>query len=141
MLGLWRYFMKIYFGSCLCKTVSFELEGEFNVFYLCHCSRCRKVTGSAHGANLFSKSAFKWTSGEDQVRTFRLPETRFARSFCQHCGSAVPTVGRSGGVVVPAGSLDCDVALRPNGHIFVGSKADWDLDLHLLPSFEELPTP
>ena len=44
-------------GSCLCGTVRFKVEGEFDSFYLCHCQHCQKDTGSAHAANLFSSSA------------------------------------------------------------------------------------
>ncbi|RPH66319.1 MAG: aldehyde-activating protein, partial [Hyphomicrobiales bacterium] len=44
-------------GSCLCGDVRFEIAGDFEKFYLCHCSRCRKDTGSAHGANLFASAA------------------------------------------------------------------------------------
>ena len=42
-----------YSGSCLCGEIRFEIEGEFELFYLCHCEYCRKDTGSAHAANLF----------------------------------------------------------------------------------------
>lgn len=44
-------------GSCLCGEVHYEIEGAFERFYLCHCTHCRKDTGSAHAANLFSSSA------------------------------------------------------------------------------------
>ncbi len=40
-------------GSCLCGAVRFRIEGEFERFYLCHCSHCRKDTGSAHAAGQF----------------------------------------------------------------------------------------
>ena len=40
-------------GTCLCGAVRFEISGSFERFYLCHCSRCRKGSGSAHAANLF----------------------------------------------------------------------------------------
>ncbi len=39
-----------YRGTCLCGSVTFELCGEFQSFYLCHCHRCQKDTGSAHAA-------------------------------------------------------------------------------------------
>ena len=29
-------------GSCLCKAVTYRVEGELTAFYLCHCSRCRR---------------------------------------------------------------------------------------------------
>lgn len=131
--------MKQYSGSCLCKKVTFEVIGEFNGFFLCHCSRCRKETGSAHAANLFSKTAeFQWIGGRESVRTFRLSNTRFARTFCESCGSALPTV-ESGRIVVPAGSLDCDVDVKPNAHIFMGSKSNWDDGFELVAKFEDLP--
>jgi hypothetical protein len=67
-------------GSCLCGKVRFEIEGEFQHFYLCHCDHCRKDTGSAHAANLFSSTAvLKWLMGEDKVRRFDLPDTRHSK--------------------------------------------------------------
>ncbi|HEV7286358.1 MAG TPA: GFA family protein, partial [Kaistia sp.] len=70
-------------GSCLCGRATYEIHGDFQSFFLCHCSRCRKDSGSAHGANLFSTEArLEWLSGQDRVKTFRLPETRHQRSFC-----------------------------------------------------------
>ena len=131
--------MKTYSGSCLCTAVTFEITGELSGFFLCHCSRCRKVTGSAHGANLFSQTAqLKWASGKDRVKTFRLPDTRFARSFCETCGSSLPTVG-DGRIVIPAGSLDVNVDIRPTAHIFTASKANWEHDFESVTRFEMLP--
>jgi hypothetical protein len=132
--------MKKYVGSCLCEKITFEITGEFNKFFFCHCSRCRKETGSAHGANLFSTTAkLNWLSGEDDVKTYRLPHTRFAKSFCTNCGSAVPTVGENNSIVVPAGSLDCAVELKPTGHIHMASKANWDQNLEQVAKFEIYP--
>jgi hypothetical protein len=44
-------------GSCLCGEVRYAISGSFDRFYLCHCAHCRKDTGSAHAANLFSATA------------------------------------------------------------------------------------
>ena len=67
----------LHLGSCLCGDVRFEVAGDFEKFYLCHCSRCRKDTGSAHGANLFASAArLKWLSGSDKVTTFLAPTSR-----------------------------------------------------------------
>ena len=49
--------MADYYGSCLCGNAKFEVQGKVDGFYLCHCRHCQKDTGSAHAANLFSKSA------------------------------------------------------------------------------------
>ncbi|WP_373356520.1 GFA family protein [Pseudoroseicyclus sp. CXY001] len=128
-------------GQCLCGAVTFRIEGAFESFFLCHCSRCRKDTGSAHAANLFSSSAvITWLSGGDRVRTYRLPETRHVSSFCTDCGSALPVAGPNGAVLkVPAGSLDSPVALRPNAHICLSSRANWDDDLASVEGLDGLP--
>ncbi|MCW8905927.1 MAG: GFA family protein [Sedimenticola sp.] len=130
-----------YKGSCLCGKVHFEIEGVFESFYLCHCRYCRKDTGSAHASNLFSSSArLHWLSGEEGVSTFALPSTQHARSFCSHCGSALPSVQVEGKLlVVPAGSLDDEVPLRPDAHLFNASRADWDSGLEKVPLFDRLP--
>jgi len=131
-----------YAGSCLCGQVHFEVVGEFERFYLCHCEYCRKDTGSAHAANLFSSSAtLRWVSGEDKVRQFNLPGTRHGKSFCGTCGSALPGMQMNGQLLkVPAGSLDTDVLLRPNAHIFVSSRARWDDALEEVPEADRLPS-
>jgi hypothetical protein len=131
-----------YSGSCLCGAVRFEVTGEFERFYLCHCEYCRKDTGSAHAANLFSSQAkLQWLCGEDKVRVFNLPSTRHTRCFCAVCGSALPGVQMDGRlVVVPAGSLDGDVSLKPDAHIFVSSRASWDEGLDGIPRLDRLPS-
>lgn len=131
-----------HFGSCLCGQVRFEIEGDFESFFLCHCNYCRKDTGSAHAANLFSSTAsLKWLSGRDQIREFNVPATRHAKSFCSTCGAAVPSQHAGGALLaVPAGSLDSEVRIRPNAHIFAASRASWDDDLQTLPSFDKFPS-
>ncbi|MEB8434312.1 GFA family protein [Cocleimonas sp. KMM 6892] len=132
--------MTEYFGSCLCGTVSFEVKGNFDSFYLCHCQHCQKDTGSAHAANLFSQSAkLVWQSGTDAVTSFTLPGTRHNKSFCRLCGSALPSTQTSDLLVVPAGCLDTKISMSPTAHIFLSSKAVWDEDLEEVPKFERLP--
>lgn len=128
-------------GSCLCGAISFEIFGHFESFYLCHCEHCRKDTGSAHSANLFSGTArLDWISGEEHVRTFNLPATRHTRSFCETCGSAVPSLQKAGRLlVVPAGCLETDLDIKPTAHIFHSSKANWDTGFGDIAIFEKFP--
>lgn len=130
-----------YKGSCLCGEVTFEIEGEFENFFLCHCERCRKDTGSAHAANLFSSSAeLRWLSGDDKVKTFNYRSEGHIKSFCSNCGSALPNIQLPGNLlVVPAGCIDSDINMKPQGHIFCENKANWDNDLACLPKFDALP--
>jgi len=129
-------------GSCLCGAVHFEVTGDFERFYLCHCQYCRKDTGSAHAANLFSSTAkLQWLSGEDAIRVFNLPSTRHTKSFCSTCGSALPNLQMNGELlVVPAGSLDTQVTIKPNAHLFFASKATWDDALENVAVMKGLPT-
>ncbi len=128
-------------GSCQCGAVKFHISGPFESFFLCHCSRCRKDTGSAHAANLFSTVAkIIWLSGEDRIKTYRVPESRHEKSFCSECGSAVPGIQMDGALlVVPAGSLDTPVDIRPNAHICLSSRANWDDGLDEVTRLEGLP--
>ncbi|WP_444910398.1 GFA family protein [Microbulbifer sp. TRSA005] len=128
-------------GSCLCNEVQFTVEGAFESFFLCHCDHCRKDTGSAHAASLFSTSAkLHWNHGEELIKVFKLPSTRHVKSFCGQCGSALPFADKEAELLaVPAGSLNSPITIRPNAHIFMASKADWDKDLGKVPELDGFP--
>ncbi|WP_315981351.1 GFA family protein [Aliamphritea spongicola] len=67
------------------------MDGNLGIFQYCHCSRCRKFTGSAHAANILVKpEQFSWLSGSQQIGTFMPEETKhFTTAFCKnvalHC--------------------------------------------------------
>lgn len=128
-------------GQCLCGAVKFRISGEFESFFLCHCARCRKDSGSAHSANLFSSTAkITWLSGRENIKEFRLAGSRHVKCFCTECGSALPFSQSNDGVlVVPAGALDSRIGIRPNAHICFSSRASWDNDLASLQRIDGLP--
>lgn len=128
-------------GSCLCGEVKFEIVGNFEAFYLCHCKYCQKDTGSAHAANLFSsKAKISWVNGTDNVNTYVLPKTRHAKSYCRICGSALPNLQSNGTLlVVPAGSLDTRLEMKPSAHLYCSSRAFWDSKLEEIKKFDQLP--
>jgi hypothetical protein len=115
-------------GSCLCGAVAYEVDEPFQHFLYCHCSRCRKATGTAHAANAVAPPhAFRWTKGETELVRYDLPIANgFATTSCKHCGSPMPHLTRSGRrFIVPAGSLDDEPSTRPSAHAFWGSRAKW----------------
>lgn len=127
-------------GSCLCGAVKFALRPPFPAFRYCHCSRCRKASGSAHAANLFvPRAQFAWLQGESVIKRFDLPGAqRFSVWFCTECGCRVPHEVRTRtDVLVPAGLLDADPGSRPQNSIFWDSKAPWYVEPRQLPLFSE----
>jgi hypothetical protein len=128
-------------GSCLCGRVRYTVSGEAQRFYHCHCSRCRKASGTGHATNLFVQGSLTWNSGEELIRTFKLPEAeRFTNSFCEVCGSRMPRfIEKLGMVFIPAGSLEDEPDMRPQARIFLDSRAKWSCDESALPGFEQYP--
>ena len=127
-------------GSCLCGSVKFEATAPFAAFRYCHCSRCRKASGSAHAANLFvPETQFKWTAGEALLKRFPHPQSeRFAVWFCTNCGTRMPhKVNTTDNMLIPAGVLDADPEMRPTNSIFWKSKSAWYVSPHELPKLDE----
>jgi hypothetical protein len=114
-------------GSCLCEGVRFEISRELGPVRYCHCSRCRRTTGSAFSANSRIPSrCFELVQGDSSVREFEQPPG-VVRAFCSHCGS--PLYARldsePDALRVRLGTLREDPGLRPVAHGWVGSKAPW----------------
>ncbi|MFI5393944.1 MAG: GFA family protein [Candidatus Binatia bacterium] len=129
-------------GSCLCGGVTYVLEGKLLRCANCHCSRCRKAYSAAHASDLVAVSeALRFTRGEEMRITYKVPETKyFTHVFCRACGSSTPRVdGGRGIAIVPMGTLDDDPGIRPQYHIFVGSKAPWYTIADGLPQYAEYP--
>lgn len=129
-------------GSCLCGTVSYQFVGPVKVFQYCHCSRCRKFTGSAHASSIIiDPDQFQWLSGEQDVGRYEVPEaSHYATSFCKHCGSSLPWLTKSGkAVIVPAGTLDHDPGVRPIHNVYFADRAPWYEEVGDLTKYDELP--
>ncbi len=58
-------------GACLCGQVQYQVSGPFDAFHLCHCSQCRRSTGTAHAANIFtSADRLQWLAGEELIKRY-----------------------------------------------------------------------
>ncbi len=131
-----------YTGSCLCGALRYEVHGEPGNFMLCHCSRCRKSTGSGNASNLFVISdSVQWEGDESLYRSFNLPEAkRFGRSFCTNCGGPLPSyIPQANVAMIPAGTLDQDIEAKPTARIFCDSRVSWSKN-EGTPEFDQYPT-
>ena len=118
----------MYLGSCLCQGIHYELTAELGDFGYCHCTSCRKASGSAHAANApIDRPNFRILRGQQLIREFESSPGKF-RAFCSNCGSplyvylaATPTVLR-----IRLGSLDTPFLKQPQAHTWVSDKAPWE---------------
>jgi hypothetical protein len=127
-------------GECYCRAVSFTVQDVFEYALYCHCGACRRRTGAA--AKPFAgaaASALAVTGGADAV--LRFGEGGGHHASCGKCGSLLYSLVRDGAYVhVALGALIDPPTMSPSAHIFVGSKAPWDVIGDDLPQFEAFPT-
>lgn len=115
------------YGSCLCGTVTYEIAQEAEKLIFCHCSLCRKFTGSAFSSvSVVAASAFNIVTGQSYVRAFERMGTR--RHFCQQCGSGIYACSENltDSYILYVGTLDTPLYPQNKVHLFLESKADWD---------------
>ncbi len=125
-------------GGCLCGEVRYELDGKVSPIWLCHCSKCRRATGSAfHASTVCQPDDFSWLSGADRLTVYE-DTPGYRRCFCGRCGSPVPIYLEQFGLMfIPAGGLEGDPGRTVNHHIFVASKAPWYEITDDHPQFDE----
>jgi hypothetical protein len=114
-------------GRCQCGTVQYRIDGAPLTMYHCHCSQCRRASGSSFATNILVRSeAFELVAGADALASFESSPGK-RRHFCARCGS--PLFSAAGAtpqiVSVRSGTLDGDPGLRPSAHIHVASKSPW----------------
>ena len=115
-------------GACNCGAVSFEITAPLSSIYFCHCSICRRASGSnGIAVVVVPNEDFRWTGGEDQISTWKKPGHDWQAWFCQVCGSTLPGANDELRMFVPAGLIgDGGEDLRVAHHIWVDSRAAWD---------------
>ncbi|MDJ0760956.1 MAG: GFA family protein [Woeseiaceae bacterium] len=115
-------------AACNCGAVAFEIDAELSGVYVCHCSICRRSSGSnGIAVVVVDNDALRWTRGEDKIVTWRKPGADWQNWFCSVCGSRLPGKNDDSRMFVPAGLLpDSAKGLKVIHHIYVDSKAAWD---------------
>lgn len=116
-------------GSCNCGSVTFDISAPLTDVIICHCSICRRLTGGSGFAVVkVNNDDFRWCSGQEHIRYWVKPGHDWHTHFCGNCGSPLPGINDESSMFVPVGLLLSGTkALRVAHHIWVGSKADWDI--------------
>jgi hypothetical protein len=127
-------------GHCTCGTVRFTVENDFEYAFYCHCSRCRRRTGSAFAAIAGIRTEqVQLISGRDDL----LIQGDCADGYdarCRHCHTFLFSAVRARQYLHVALGVLVDAPSRvPDHHIYVGSKAPWYRITDGLPQYDELP--
>jgi hypothetical protein len=127
-------------GECYCRAISFTIEDAFEYAFYCHCGECRRRTGAASKPFAGAPTkALKITEGDEAI--LRFGDATGHHASCAKCGSLLYSLVRDGAYVhVALGVLIDPPTITPKAHIFVSSKAPWEVIGDGLPQFEAFPT-
>ncbi|SFB88006.1 GFA family protein [Pseudoalteromonas denitrificans] len=124
----------MYTGKCLCGEVEITIKGAISDIIHCHCSLCRKSSGTAFATNGFVQTKdLEVTKGKENLTSFTFKPGR-VRHFCSSCGSPIYSLNTDdpSRIRLRLGILESDIVERPISHNFVSSGANWeDLDAGL----------
>ncbi|MEH6502827.1 MAG: GFA family protein [Cycloclasticus sp.] len=126
-------------GSCFCGAVTYKIDGKLRDARSCHCSMCRKAFSSQ--ASAFARlntDEFSWLTGENLLTTYE-SKTGSGIQFCSKCGSTLCGTNEGNVIGVTLGCVEGDPNIEIGMHIFVGSKATWEIIPDGVPEYEEWP--
>jgi hypothetical protein len=124
-------------GGCFCQAISYQINGVLRDARSCHCSLCRKAFGAQASAYaLVEPHEFSWTSGGDLLTSY-VNKDGFGLQFCSKCGSTL--CGIHNGVIngVTLGCINGDPKIKLARHIYVGSKASWEIIPDGVPQYQK----
>jgi len=129
----------MYKGGCYCGAIKFEITSAISNIIFCHCSECRKLQGSAFATNgVVESKSFNLLKGNNDLTEHKLSNTQ-TRFFCKHCGSPIKSENTKvpNKVRVRLGTIDSDILEKPQAHIFIASKANWENICDEVPQYEQ----
>ena len=114
-------------GECFCGEVTYQITGKLRDARSCHCSRCRKAFSSQASAYALVESQdFQWLSGQALLTSY-VGEHGFGLQFCKKCGSTLCGIYKDTVHGVSLGCINGDPEIEIGRHIYVGSKASWEV--------------
>jgi hypothetical protein len=127
-------------GSCLCGAVSFEIQGPLRSARFCHCTHCRKFSGTNSAAWGLAETAHV-TIAPLAPNVTKFNSGGGLRVFCSACGSPLwyEPAGRPEFRGIPLGAIDEGDVAKPEKHVWTRSKVPWGSISDDLPQFETHP--
>ncbi|TRM57003.1 Mss4-like protein [Schizophyllum amplum] len=117
-------------GGCFCGALRYAYTGDAAVKAICHCTDCRKISGTTYSTNIIlpADATLTLTTGTPKTYSCLTGSGKpIDNTFCGDCGS---TIWREvdGVRAIKAGTLD-DIhaidAMMPDVELFVPRRAVW----------------
>lgn len=124
-------------GSCYCGKINFNMWDVEPTYSVCHCSECRKWTGSFYACFWVRDGNYK-INGTQNI-TWHSQSPKAERGFCKYCGSNLfwrpkPSAGY---LDFALGMLDNPSQFTADKHIYCRSKLDYyELPVDQSPKFD-----
>lgn len=132
----------MYNGSCECKAVGYQFDGEPLTCYTCHCTNCQTSSGSAFGTSMIvNESDLKIVKGKVSVGITDYSGIPVKRHHCEKCGTALwmsadeyPNI-----VALKPGTFDDTKWFKPIAHLWTRSAQPWITFDKTIPQYEKQP--
>lgn len=125
-------------GTCNCGAVSFAISGPLPGMYQCHCTLCRKQSGTgSNAATIVRHETFTWISGQDTIRRWK-KTSGFNSHFCTNCGSPAPNAVGVNYMWIPVGLIE-NLNSTIAAHLWHSSKASWNQGVADARQYECMP--
>lgn len=129
-------------GSCECKSICYQHDGEPLTCYTCHCTDCQTSSGSAFGLSMIvSEKNLKVVKGELSIAIVNYNGTKVQRHHCALCGTtlwlsadAYPNI-----VALKPGTFDDTKWFKPIAHLWTRSAQPWVSFDESIPQYEQQP--
>jgi hypothetical protein len=117
-------------GGCLCGAVRYRVIGDPLVAGVCHCTFCKRRTGSAFGVSAyFADASVQILSGQLKTYEYRSDESgRWMRmEFCPTCGTTVTATAEAFPTArwIAVGTFDDPNWIKPSRHAWTRSALHW----------------
>ena len=129
-------------GGCYCGEIRYEINGELQTSFQCHCRECQYITGgNPNVVVVFAQNDFRYILGSIQTFARDDLETPVLRHFCSKCGTGIgsQSPSRPNSMIVKVGTLDGQSFFEPNFAIFTCDKKHYHVIPEGLSSHDKRP--
>jgi len=129
-------------GGCYCGAIRYEISGEQEAAFQCHCRECQYITGgNANIVVVFAENDFRYTRGKPSIFARPDLENPVKRHFCPNCGTGIGTrsPSRPNSMIVKVGTLDDPSQFAAHAAIFTCDKQPYHYIPESIPAFDKRP--